>query len=219
MSADGGHALLGMINDLLDISKMESGTISLERAPVDPAGVIEAAVRQVLQLAAEKSLRLSVELPPGLPAVEADGEKLRRVLVNLLGNAIKFTPREGSVTVLAGRLPEGVLFAVRDTGEGIPREAFDRIFEKFGQVESRKGGGGCPPAWVSRSARWPWRRTAAKSGWRASPEKEAPSDSRCRCDSAAAKATSKANTDRHGRPTLVPRCLPRFSWPTPHSHC
>src|SRR5205823_4596997 len=132
--------LLGMINDLLDIGKMESGTLTLERAPVSPVEIIEAAVRQVRQLAREKELDVRTQVAPDLLPVCADADKLRRVLVNLLGNAIKFTPSGGAVTVHAARSADSVRFSVRDTGEGIPEEAFDKIFEKFGQVETRKSG-------------------------------------------------------------------------------
>lgn len=141
LSTEGGQTLLEMINDLLDIGKMESGTLVLERSPVDPRAKAERAMRQVRHLATEKQLDLRCEVAEGGPLVPADRDKLRRVLVNLLGNAIKFTPRGGSVTV-AGR-PDplhGYRFSVADTGEGIPADAYERIFEKFGQVQNRKAG-------------------------------------------------------------------------------
>lgn len=141
LSTDGGQTLLGMINDLLDISKMESGTVELERAVVDPERIIAQAIRQVSYLAQEKQIELRVDLPPNAGTLIADEEKLRRVLVNLLGNAVKFTPRRGRVTLSARTEGAGDwLFTVADTGEGIPREAFARIFDKFGQVENRKEG-------------------------------------------------------------------------------
>ncbi|OPZ86411.1 MAG: Adaptive-response sensory-kinase SasA [bacterium ADurb.Bin429] len=142
MGIHGGQTLLGMINDLLDISKMESGALVLERAPLCPATVVETALRQVAPLARDKDLRLSAEVAPELPPVTADEDKLRRTLVNLLGNAVKFTPEGRSIIVAAVLADDGaeMLFHVRDTGEGIPREAFERIFEKFGQVETRKAG-------------------------------------------------------------------------------
>jgi len=142
ISIRGGETLLGMINDLLDISMMEAGSLRLDRRPLDPGPIVESAIRQVEQLAHQKQLALTTRLHPSMPLVSADEEKLRRTLVNLLGNAVKFTPDGGSVTLGAGPLPSepSVLFRVADTGEGIPREAFGRIFEKFGQVETRKGG-------------------------------------------------------------------------------
>jgi len=80
-------------------------------------------------------------VPEALPALQADEDKLRRTLVNLLGNSIKFTPQGGVTLIISDHPEEGAIwFAVRDTGEGIPKDAFERIFEKFGQVETRKAG-------------------------------------------------------------------------------
>ncbi|MBI3944566.1 MAG: response regulator, partial [Armatimonadetes bacterium] len=142
LSTLGGETLLSMINDLLDVSKMESGALQLDYAAVAPAAVVERALGQVAHLAREKKIALSTDLAPDLPAAPADEEKLVRILVNLLGNAIKFTPSRGRVTVSGGLADgqEGLLFSVSDTGEGIPKEAHERIFDKFGQVEMRKAG-------------------------------------------------------------------------------
>lgn len=148
MAIQGGQTLLGMINDLLDISKMEDGSLRLEYSDVAPADVINHAVQQVALLARDKSLMLTTRIASDLPLLPADEDKLRRILVNLLGNAVKFTPAGGTITISAclqppdhpTTQPSFVLFSVADTGEGIPREAFERIFEKFGQVETRKSG-------------------------------------------------------------------------------
>ncbi len=129
ISIAGGQILLGMINDLLDISKMEDGALQIQRTPVEIAGL----------------LGLLIDNGPDIPLLQIDENKLTRTLVNLLSNAIKFTPADGSIT-LATRLVsrpgrrDSVVFACRDTGEGIPEASFARIFEKFGQVESRKAG-------------------------------------------------------------------------------
>jgi len=149
ISVSGGHTLLGMINDLLDISKMEDGSLSLERAPIVLSDIVQEAFQQVASLVEEKALTLQSQIAPEISAgmpdaciLCADSDKVRRVLVNLLGNAIKFTPRSGSITVSAcidsGR--KAIVVQVRDTGEGIPKEAFARIFDKFGQVETRTAG-------------------------------------------------------------------------------
>lgn len=145
ISLAGGNTLLGMINDLLDIGKMEDGSMSLERSPTDLSAVIAEACRQVTSLAEGKRLTIRMEISPvgtGSPTLCLDSDKVRRVLVNLLGNAIKFTPTEGDITVAAclDADRQEMVVRVRDTGEGIPKEAFARIFEKFGQVESRKEG-------------------------------------------------------------------------------
>ena len=145
LSLGGGENLLSMINDLLDVSKMESGSLRLERQPLCLPDLVEAAVRQVAPLARDKEIALSPHCAPNLPTLSADENKLARTLVNLLGNAVKFTPSQGAITLAATYVarPErtdSVVFSVSDSGEGIPREAFERIFEKFGQVEGRKSG-------------------------------------------------------------------------------
>ena len=140
IAVDGGRTLLGMINDLLDVEKMEQESVPLEMTPLTAGGLIERATAQVVLLAQSSGLTLAREAPLDLPPFPGDEDKLRRTIINLLGNAIKFTPVGGTITA-AAELGEGVvLFSIRDTGEGIPPEAFERIFEKFGQVENRKAG-------------------------------------------------------------------------------
>lgn len=142
MAVHGGQTLLGMINDLLDVSKMEAGSLTLDRQPVVVAELVRQAVDQVTWLAKENGLCLVTEVADDLSPLTADEDKLRRTLVNLLGNALKFTPEGGTVTLSVQPSDKGdtLLFSVRDTGTGIPPEAFGRIFEKFGQVESRQAG-------------------------------------------------------------------------------
>jgi len=142
IALSGGQILLSMINDLLDVSKMESGSLELEYQPVAAADVVGQALSQVAPLAKADRIALISNVPADMAGFQADGEKLRRVLVNLIGNALKFTPEGGTVTV-AGHMDtaaQRMIFAVSDTGEGIPREAFEQIFEKFGQVSGRAGG-------------------------------------------------------------------------------
>ena len=140
IAVDGGQTLLGMINDLLDVERMEQETVPLDRVPLTAPGLIERATAQVSLLAQSSGLTLVVEAPMNLPPFHGDEDKLRRTLVNLLGNAIKFTPSGGVITTTAEAAEDSLLFSVLDTGEGIPPESFHRIFEKFGQVENRKAG-------------------------------------------------------------------------------
>jgi len=140
LALNGGATLLGMINDLLDVEKMESGAMTLDFSTIEPAELVNSALGQVASLAAGKSLLLDAHIAPDTPDFPGDEGKLRRVLVNLIGNAIKFTPANGTISVGVNRDADTVVFSVRDTGEGIPPEAFGRIFEKFGQVEGRRGG-------------------------------------------------------------------------------
>jgi two-component system sensor histidine kinase/response regulator len=142
IAAGGGRTLLGMINDLLDVEKMESGSAQLQYDEVDAALLVAEAVAQVAFLAEESRTTLVTDVAPNLPAFSGDAKKLSRTLVNLIGNAIKFTG-VGAVTVSARQDdPETIHFTVRDTGPGIPAESFGRIFEKFGQLDSRRVGTG-----------------------------------------------------------------------------
>lgn len=138
----GGQTLLGMISDLLDVSKMEDGSLQLDCRELSAADLVDRALAQIELLAQGRSLSLVRDLPARLPVFSGDPEKLQRTLVNLLSNAVRYTPRGGTITtsVRPGSDQRTVVFAVRDTGEGIPGEAFERIFEKFGQVESGPAG-------------------------------------------------------------------------------
>ncbi len=142
IAISGGETLLGMINDLLEVEKMESGLMQLDYTVLDAAELVVSAVAQVALLAKSQNLTLVNQTSAALPSFQGDKDKLRRVLVNLLGNAIKFTPVGGTITVEVQMEDSGqsVVFSVSDTGEGIPSEAFAHIFEKFGQVASRHGG-------------------------------------------------------------------------------
>ncbi len=138
----GGNTLLGMINNLLDISKMEEGSMTLDKSEFLLSDLLVSGLAQVSWLAENKGVKLITEIPRSLGQVVADPDKLKRVIVNLVGNAVKFTPADGQVTVIATRdaISNEIIVGVRDTGEGIPKEAFERIFEKFEQVATRKAG-------------------------------------------------------------------------------
>ena len=136
----GGFTLLHLINDLLDISKFESGTLKLETKTLNAQVLIKEAREQVIASAQLMEIEIEVAVAPDTPAFRGDGAKLRRTLVNLLGNAIKFSHQNGHIEVGARAQNGEVLFWVTDQGEGIPPDAFAQIFEKFGQVENRKAG-------------------------------------------------------------------------------
>ena len=134
IAAGGGRTLLGMINDLLDVEKMESGASLLQYTQLSAAALIAGAVGQVGTLAEMEETSLVSDVPDGLPTFAGDENKLSRTLVNLIANAIKFT-HAGTVSLSASQDgPERIRFAIRDTGTGIPTESFERIFEKFGQL-------------------------------------------------------------------------------------
>ncbi len=140
MAVRGGNRLLRLVNELLDISKMESGSMTLQRRAVELPTLGEEALEQVVSIQLTNQARVSFEYSNDLPMVPADADLLRRVLINLLGNAIKFTPSDGSITLGARPENDNLIVWVRDTGEGVPPEDQARIFEKFGQVESRRAG-------------------------------------------------------------------------------
>lgn len=129
--------LLQLINDVLDLSKVESGKMEFRPEPVDPPSVV-AEVRAALRGVAEaKRIPVAVEIAPGLGEVTTDPAKLRQVLYNYLSNALKFTPEEGQVTVRVG--PEGAeafRLEVEDTGIGIRPEDLGRLFAEFQQLET-----------------------------------------------------------------------------------
>lgn len=136
MAVSGANQLVDMVSSLLDISKLESGQMTLDLSDVNLPAVVEAALEQVRGLARERNHTLLTNLRP-TPPLRADAEKLRRVIINLLGNAVKFTPDGGTITVGVSPADGGLIISVTDTGPGIPAEYLDRIFDKFAQVENQ----------------------------------------------------------------------------------
>ena len=137
IAAGGGKTLLGMINDLLDVEKMESGATLLQYTELSAAELVTRAIGQIATLAEAAGTTVDTAIEAELRPFRGDESKLVRTLVNLIANAIKFAPA-GTVTVSATDDGAGSMrFTVRDTGAGIPAEAFDRIFEKFGQLDPR----------------------------------------------------------------------------------
>ncbi len=139
MADDAGHSLLELINNVLDLSKVEAGEMSLYSEPTPLAGLIERVAAVVRPLARAKGLDLEVDLDPRLPRVVAvDGLRLRQVLVNLAGNAVKFTDSgciRLRVQALCTHQPCARLsFAVEDRGRGIPPDRLDSLFDEFSQV-------------------------------------------------------------------------------------
>ncbi len=132
-----GNHLLAVINDILDISKVEAGKSELDIDEVDITDLITSAVELMRERANQGGLALNIEIPPDLPIVVVDGRRVQQVLLNLISNAIKFTPEDGSVTVRACWGPEaGLQVSVCDTGIGIAADKIQTAFEPFGQVEN-----------------------------------------------------------------------------------
>ncbi len=142
--ASGNH-LLDLINDVLDLSKVEAGQIELDVATFSLREALERGVVMVRERATKNGVRLSLELAADIDLVDGDERRVRQVVFNLLSNAVTFTPRDGSVVVASAREDGEVLVSVTDTGPGIAVDDQERIFEEFQQtdlgVQQREGTG------------------------------------------------------------------------------
>ncbi|MNS49519.1 Alkaline phosphatase synthesis sensor protein PhoR [compost metagenome] len=141
---DGSDRLLALINDLLDMSRIQAGKFAITPSDVAVSRVCEGAVGALQPLADQQGVTLSLEAADGLPTVWADPQRLEQVVTNLVSNAIKFTPEGGTVTVAVRGLPDHLRVEVRDTGMGISPEHHARIFDAFTQVDmsnTRRSGG------------------------------------------------------------------------------
>jgi signal transduction histidine kinase len=125
-----------MIQDLLDVKRMESGRLTTDLKSEDPAFLINDTIDMLRPLAAGSTIRLETDIEQNLPLVLADAARVQQVLSNLVGNAVKFTPRDGLITVCAERHDAEVRFAVIDTGPGIPAEQLPHIFGRFWQAKT-----------------------------------------------------------------------------------
>lgn len=134
--------LTQMVRELLELSRIESGKVPLQRKAVDVMALLETAAERMRLQAERAGLALILEPGSGLPQVMADGERIEQVLFNLVHNAIKFTPSGGSITLRAYQDGEQVVIAVKDTGVGISDEDQPRIFERFYKADRARTGGG-----------------------------------------------------------------------------
>jgi signal transduction histidine kinase len=138
-----GESLLTLLNDFLDLSKIEAGKLTLETILFDPAKVVAAVVAQNEALAASKGLEIEAEMSGLDSFYDGDPNRLRQIIQNLVSNAIKFT-ESGGVTIIAKSCDDGLTIQVLDTGMGIPAKALGQLFEKFRQVDestTRRFGG------------------------------------------------------------------------------
>jgi signal transduction histidine kinase len=137
--------LVRLINDVLDFERMDAGRMELELAPVEAVELVGNALQIVQMHAAQGDVTLAREIDEEL-TVTADGDRIVQVLVNLLGNAVKFSPRGSTVTIAARSEHERARFSIEDQGRGIPPDQLEKVFERFRQVDSsdarEKGGSG-----------------------------------------------------------------------------
>jgi signal transduction histidine kinase len=134
-----------LVDDLQELSRVESGSIILDSGPVSLVDLMDTLRKRLGPASASKGISLNLDVPAALPAVRADADRLLQVLTNLIGNALRYTPDGGQVTLSAAPRGREMLLRVADTGVGIPAEHLPLIFDRFYRVDpsrSRQGGGG-----------------------------------------------------------------------------
>jgi len=133
-----------LVNDLQELSRVEAGAYTLNLKPIPPAQLIQSAADRLSLQFEDKQVSLRTNIPDQLPDVLADEDRIAQVLLNLVGNALQFTPSGGSVTISASQQRKSVLFSITDTGIGIPPEHLPQLFTRFYRVDksrSRAAGG------------------------------------------------------------------------------
>ncbi|HEY7689118.1 MAG TPA: ATP-binding protein [Dongiaceae bacterium] len=134
---DSARHLLNLINDILDVAKIEAGRTELHEAPLDIRTLFDSAARLIRERSLRAQVQLEISVDQGLPAFKADDRKLKQVLINLLSNAVKYTPAGGKIRMQARRDEGGdLILTVADTGIGIPPGALVNVMEPFGQVDN-----------------------------------------------------------------------------------
>lgn len=135
-----GQRLLDLVNNILDASRLEEGRMDLVQSDVDIFDALDQALAVVKPQAEDKQLTVRVEIPQDFPLLWADPKRLSQILINLLTNAVKYTPEEGRVTISGYPLEESqfALLKVADTGIGIPKEQLPRIFDRFSRIERKE---------------------------------------------------------------------------------
>lgn len=144
MAHDGCERLIRLINDILDLSKIEAGQVRLNLSPMNLADVAQSSIDSLSPLAEQNKTSIKLETPARLPNTEIDKDRITQVLTNLISNAIKFSPEEGEVRVEISSDDGWVQCSVADQGVGIPEDEIGRVFGKFQQLSNsrRKGGSG-----------------------------------------------------------------------------
>jgi signal transduction histidine kinase len=134
INASGRH-LLDLIKDILDVSKIEAGAMDMVDEWVDIAAAAEASIRMVRERAERGKIAIHVDIPSDLPGLRGDTLRIKQILLNLIGNAVKFTPPDGRITLIAGQDDGGGLFVtVGDTGVGIGADDLGHVTEPFAQA-------------------------------------------------------------------------------------
>ncbi|MFN3592546.1 MAG: histidine kinase dimerization/phospho-acceptor domain-containing protein, partial [Thermaurantiacus sp.] len=132
----GSDHLLSLVDELLDLSRIQAGQLTLEMGLVDVGVLVDQSITGILPLLEKKRLQLHSHVQAGLPAMVVDSRRLQQVLINLINNAIKFTAEGGAVTVRARLQDDRLLVEVQDTGIGISKEDITKLFQRFNQVDT-----------------------------------------------------------------------------------
>lgn len=127
------------INDILDLAKIKSGHVDLDPKPISLLETAEEVIGLMQPLLEKKEILWAIDIPGNIFKVLADGEKIRQVLINLVSNALKFTPSRGKIRIMARNQTDSILVSVQDTGVGVPEESRETIFERFRQAPRVKG--------------------------------------------------------------------------------
>ena len=136
-----GNRMSRLVGDLLDARQIESGRFVVETHPELPSDVVRDALDMLRPIAASRGQQVDTAIQPGLPAVHIDGARIQQVISNLVGNAIKFSPPDGVITVGVQGRPGAVRISVRNTGPGIRPDELPRIFDRYWQGKGRERGG------------------------------------------------------------------------------
>jgi signal transduction histidine kinase len=130
------HSLEARLAELMDIVKTGTGKLQLQLEPVDIKSLILGTCAQISPLLQGKAQKLNMDLPDSLPIVHGDGQRLEQVVLNLMTNATKFTPREGTITLTVRKQDNSLTIQIRDTGVGIAREEQDRLFKPYSRLNA-----------------------------------------------------------------------------------
>lgn len=129
--------LIKLVNDMLNVSRIESGRLTLDIKPVDIIELANTVYAEMMPKAQEQGIKLEFDKPKdALPKVQADKDRIEQVLINLIGNSLKFTPRDGKITISLSLKDSDVMVSVSDTGKGLKKEDLPKLFQKFGMLDS-----------------------------------------------------------------------------------
>ena len=132
------NRLIRIVNDILDVSKIEFGQRPLQRSPFELREVVDEVLSMLLPTLQDKSIEVKIEIPETLPRIDADPDLVKQVFINLLTNAVKYSPSKTTVTVRAEEGPVAIAVSIADQGVGIPADEVDHVFDKYFRARSRK---------------------------------------------------------------------------------